>query len=110
MRLIALADRQSMPDELWMWDVRAHPKVARVFATPAAGPGWCDSLEAAPTCPTVGKVLCACVAAAIAREVLAACPVGKDAAGALELLARWIDDPTDERFRGICALLFGEVL
>jgi hypothetical protein len=98
-----------MPDERWTWDAQEHPGVAEVLAAPANDLEWCGRLENAPSEAIIGKVLCVCAAAAIAREVVeahsAATPLGIEA---LELLGRWIDDPTDERFERICALLFGE--
>jgi hypothetical protein len=57
----------------------------------------------------VGKVLCVCAASFIARLVLGG--QGGDvsqASDALELLDRWIDEPTDERFDRICEIIFEE--
>ena len=91
----------------WTWDTQEHPGVASALTAPAADLGWCDRLETAPGDATVGKMLCVCAAAAIAREVLAALGGGAPhAVAALEVLDRWIDDPTDERFDCICYLLF----
>jgi hypothetical protein len=98
-----------MPDVPWTWDAREHPDVAGVVAAPANDLAWCDRLETAPGDAVVGKVLCVCAAAAIAREVLMT--LGGDARqadAALELLGRWIDDPTHERFERICSLIFEE--
>jgi hypothetical protein len=98
-----------MPQAQWTWDARKHPAVAGVVAGPAHALGWCDRLEAAPEDAVVGKVLCVCAAAAVARAVLIT--LGGDARqadAALELLGRWIDDPTDQRFERICSLIFEE--
>lgn len=57
----------------------------------------------------VGKVLCVCAAAAIARAVLAADPVARPMGlKAVELLFNWIDDPTAERFTRISSLIFDD--
>src|SRR4051812_21599530 len=78
------------------------------LAASAADLAWCGRLETAATDATVGKVLCLCAAAAVAREVLATRPgATQQAADALELLGHWIDDPTEERFERICSLIFG---
>src|SRR4051812_32202775 len=98
-----------MPDGPWTWDARGHPDVAGVVAAPANDLGWCDRLETSPGDAVVGKVLCVCAAAAIAREVLMT--LGGDAwqaDAAMELLGRWIDEPTHERFERICSLIFEE--
>src|SRR5947207_15944221 len=97
---------QAMPDARWTWDALAHPRVPIVLAGPAEGHAWCDELETAATDPVVGKVLCVCAAAAVARAVLASGQgSGQQAAEALELLDRWIDEPKDERFERICGLI-----
>lgn len=96
-----------MPEAPWTWDAREHPAVAGVVAAPAHDLGWCDRLETATEDAIVGKVLCVCAAAAVAREALMS--LGGDARqadAALELLGRWIDDPSDERFERICSLIF----
>jgi hypothetical protein len=98
-----------MPDARWTWDALAHPRVPIVLAGPAGGLAWCGQLETAATHPVVGKVLCVCAAAAVAREVLASgLGSGQQAAEALELLGRWINEPNVERFDRICGLIFGE--
>jgi hypothetical protein len=95
-----------MPNAPWTWAVRAHPDIAKVFYTPAADLEWCGRLETAATDATIGKVLCVCAAAAVAREVLAARgEAAQDAVEALKLLDRWIDDPTEQRFQHICSLI-----
>jgi hypothetical protein len=105
---------QPLPHERWTWDVRRHPVLAQTVADlrgPAAGLEWCAWLEAAAQDEVVGKVLCVCAAAAVARAVLAVAPLTpgerKQSEDALHLLSQWIDDPTDERFERICALIFG---
>jgi hypothetical protein len=98
-----------MTDALWTWDAQEHPGVAGVLAVPPTTLGWCNRLETAPRDAIVGKVLCACAALAIAQKVLTT--LDRDdpqAAAAMELLNRWIDDPTDERFDRICSLIFDE--
>jgi hypothetical protein len=98
-----------MPEAPWTWGVAEHPAVAGVLAAPAHDLGWCDRLETAPEDAVVGKVPCVCAAAAVAREALMT--LGGDARQAdatSELLGRWIDDPTDERFDRICTLAFEE--
>src|SRR3954463_4013507 len=98
-----------MPGVSWTWDPSEHPAVAGVVGAPARDLGWCDRLETAPGDTIVGKVLCVCAAAAVAREVIMR--LGGDsrpADAALELLGRWIDDPSDERFDRICSLIFEE--
>src|SRR5688572_14023717 len=98
-----------MSNEAWTWDVRAHPDVAGVLAAPASDLEWCRRLETAAADATVGKVLCVCAAAGVAREVLAnRHGATQQAANALGLLDQWIDEPTDERFERICSLVFGE--
>jgi len=98
---------QPMAVQPWTWDRGAHPRVSAVLAPPVAD-GWCDRLESAGDALT-GKVLCVCAAAAVARAVVAACSNSPHrAAEALELLWRWIDEPTDERFDRICATIFPE--
>src|SRR3712207_1975500 len=98
-----------MPDERWTWDGEAHTRVAHVLSQPSTGLGWCGQLETAAADAVVGKVLCVCAAAAVARAVLASCPdTSPQAAIALELLVQWIDEPTDERFERICSIIFAE--
>jgi hypothetical protein len=98
-----------MPNTPWTWDAQEHPDVAVALAAPAADLGWCDRLETAPADPTVGKVLCVCAAAAIAREALASHGGNaSQAVAALELLDQWIDEPTEERLERICSLIFEE--
>jgi hypothetical protein len=98
-----------MPEGPWTWDTREHPAVAGVVAAPAHDLGWCDRLETAPEDAIVEKVLWICAAAAIAREVLMTLGgAARQADAALEVLGRWIDDPTDERFERICSLIFEE--
>lgn len=96
----------SMPDERWTWDPRLHTRVKRLFNQSGSNLDWSDQLEAAPANVIVGKVLCVCAAAAIAREALGV--RGGNDAEALGLLDRWIDDPTDDRFERLRALVFGE--
>lgn len=70
---------------------------------------WCHRLESSAAHAIVGKVLCVCAAAAVARTVLAAQPgAGPECAAALALLDQWIDDPTEDRFRQICDTIFSE--
>lgn len=96
-----------MASEAWTWEPSAHPRVVNLLAESVADLEWCARLEDAPTDPVVGKVLCVCAAAAIAREVLAAgSGVGPAAAAALALLSDWIDDPTEERLGRICGIIF----
>jgi hypothetical protein len=98
-----------MADQRWTWDRLSHPKVLAVLGPLAADLRWCDQLEAAAANALTGKVLSACVAAAVARAVLAACPDSPPpASAAMELLWRWIDEPNDERFDQICATIFPE--
>ncbi|WP_020470403.1 hypothetical protein [Zavarzinella formosa] len=81
--------------------------VAAVFTAPAIDLGWCGRLESAAGNAILGKVLCVCAAAAVARAVLQVTPrVSDQASDALKLLCRWIDDPTIERFEHLCALIF----
>jgi hypothetical protein len=77
-----------------------------VLSNPSAGLKWCAQLETSAEDAVVGKVLCVCAAAAIAKEVLAADPEARPQG--VDLLVRWIDDPTDERFERISSLIFGE--
>lgn len=100
-----------MSDEPWTWDDRSHPQVIHVLEEASADLEWRDRLECAAADAIVGKVLCACAAAAVARQVIAeseaAC--GSSATGGfLDLLSRWIDDPTEDRFERIYALLSDE--
>ena len=97
-----------LADERWTWDAGVHPKVERVLAIPASDLGWCGQLETATTCATVGKVLCVCAAAAVAREIARRCGAGQSVIDALDLLVLWIEDPTDERFESICSLIFDQ--
>lgn len=90
--------------ERWTWDAAADPGVTTVFS----GPDWCHRLESEASDAVVGKVLCVCAALAIAREVVGETPADPRVAEALDLLERWIDDPTDERFDRICDTLFGD--
>ncbi len=100
-----------MSTERWTWSDQAHPRVLRLFDT-SIGHDWCGHLESAPGDAILGKVLCVCAAAAIARGVLGdtsgSLGGGKEVGRALDLLGRWIDDPTEEQFERICGLIFGE--
>jgi hypothetical protein len=83
--------------------------VETVVSKPSADFEWCGQLETSAEDAVVGKVLCVCAAAAVARAVSAADSVVRPlAAEALDLLVRWIDDPTEERFERICSLIFDE--
>jgi hypothetical protein len=86
--------------------------VVSVLAGPADGLAWCDRLENAAAGAVVGKVLCVCAAAAVARTALAVSALAPEeaarAADAVGLVVSWVDDPTNERFERICALIFGE--
>ena len=88
--------------ERWTWDASSRPDIAAALA----GTDWSDRLERAGPDALTGKVLCACAALGIAREVARG---GNDptAAEALALLAEWIDDPTVKRFDRICGTIFG---
>ncbi len=97
-----------MSDEPWTWDLLAHPNVSGVVAPSAVDLRWCDRLESAASNPIAGKVLCVCAAAAVAREVMTVWGADPPAPDALELLGRWIDDPTEERFERIRSLIFGD--
>lgn len=88
--------------ERWMWDVSSLSKIAAALADP----DWCDHLERAGPDALTGKVLCVCAALGVAREVSRGCD-DPFASEALVLLARWIDDPTEERFGRICDTIFG---
>ena len=91
--------------ERWTWAASLRSSIA----TALAGPDWCDRLEQAGPDAVTGKVLCVCAAAAVGRAALAAYhDRPKQAAEALELLWRWIDDPTGERFDRICGIIFPE--
>jgi hypothetical protein len=101
----------AMSSVQWAWDSRAHPEVMRVFEGPCPDLEWCGHLEKAPGDATVGKVLCVCAAMAIARKVLAAdlaVANDRDEIAPLGLLGEWLDDPTEERFARICALIFDD--
>ena len=92
----------------WMWQQGQHPGVLEVLDEPLA-PNWCDRLETAPQDAVVGKVLCTCVALELAREVVfSATTIDETAVAAVQLLAAWIDEPTERYFAEICALLFGD--
>jgi hypothetical protein len=98
-----------MIQDSWTWDDQENSLICRVLGDETGDLGWCDYIEKAPADPLVGKVLCVCVAAGIAREVLAS--INRDDAPAkvaIELLDRWIDEPTDERFERIGYLIFEE--
>lgn len=98
-----------MPMERWTWNAFAHPRVEGVVSKPSTDLEWCDQLETSAEDAVVGKVLCVCAAAAVARVVSVADPVVRPlGAEALDLLASWIDDPTEERFKRICSLIFDE--
>jgi hypothetical protein len=95
-----------MPAEHWTWSASAHPRVEGAVSKPSTGLEWCGQLETAAEDAVVGKVLCVCAAAAVARAFLAADPVPSPlGAEDVELLVSWIDDPTEERFERICSLL-----
>ncbi|MBN9522948.1 hypothetical protein J0H58_31285 [bacterium] len=96
-----------MSNAPWAWDARQHPNAAGVFAEQTDDGKWCDRLETAATDLVVGKVVCVCAAAAIAREVLAAQPGADPAArDALELVEQWVDDPNADRFDRISETIF----
>jgi hypothetical protein len=98
-----------MVEKRWTWDRHSHPKVLQALARTAAHLEWCGLLESAAADPLTGKVLCVCAAAAVARAVLGTCTdSSSQAAAALELLERWIDDPTGERFERVCSTIFTE--
>lgn len=96
--------------KMWTWNAELHSGVARAFASPIQDiDRWCHNFENAPYDPVIGKVLCVCAASAIARAVLADQPEqDAEATSALDLLDQWIDDPTDERFDQICAIISPE--
>ena len=88
--------------ERWTWDASARLNIVSAFDFP----DWCDRLESAADA-LVSKVLCVCAASALAREVVGEFPTDSQTAESLELLAHWIDDPTQERFDRICDTIFG---
>ncbi len=90
--------------ERWTWDGSANLNLESVFAGPALNSTWCDGLDRGGV---TGKVLCACAALAVARAVARASGDDPTAGEALDLLAAWIDDPTDERFDRIGDAIFG---
>jgi hypothetical protein len=105
-----MTETLSSSDASRTWDGRKHPQVIGAFDE--SGGDWCDCLEQAPNDVVVGKILCVCVAMAIAREVLLA-EMGhaenlRKAAEPLDLLNEWVNCPTDARFERICALIFDE--
>lgn len=91
----------------WTWAASLHPHIAAAIAQPAKNLEWCDRLEGAADA-VVGKLLCVFAARAVARVVLSEVNVTPAANEAIDLLDRWIDDPTDERFDRICSLIFGD--
>ncbi len=99
-----------MLKKAWTWDTRLYPQVEAVLTALAVDPdAMCDQLETAPGNGIVGKLLCVCAAAAIAREALGNRGTQPpEVTAALELLNLWIDDPTDERFDQICLRIFDE--
>ena len=98
-----------MTEQVWTWNSQEHFEVAVALAAPAVDLEWCDRLEAAPSEMVVGKVLCVCAASSIARRVLDGQRGDvSQASDVLELLDRWIDEPTDERFDRICKIIFEE--
>ena len=100
---------QLMPVKRWTWSASTHPRVEGVVSKRSAGLEWCGQLETSAEDAVVGKVLCVCAAAAVARAVLAADPVTRPlGAEAVDLLVNWIDDPTEERFECICSLIFDD--
>jgi hypothetical protein len=103
-------DNQTPPSARWTWDDRTHPRAMGAIDEPGDNGEWCDRLETAPTDCIVGKVLCVCVGSAIANDVLGAESENPErlapARMSLELLERWTDDPTEERFEQICDLIF----
>ncbi len=93
----------------WTLDVDTYSEALKLVAAAATEDEWCEQLETAPADALLGKVLCVCAAAAVARAVVTAVAGASpdDASGSvLELLDRWIDDPTDERFDQIATLFF----
>lgn len=97
-----------MADGKWTWDPRAHSRAIAVLAEPATALEWCGQLEVAAADAVVGKILCVLAAAAVAREVSTTVPGDNSEPETLNLLGAWIDDPTDERFELISALIFDE--
>jgi hypothetical protein len=98
-----------MPVERWTWSATAHPRVEDAVSKPSTDLEWCGQLETSAEDAVVGKVLCVCAAAAVARAVLAADPVARPlGVEAVDLLVDWIDDPTEERFERICSLIFDD--
>jgi hypothetical protein len=100
-----------MPTERWTWHRRKHPEVNALLAANPADPEvgtalWCDRLESAPADAIVGKVLCVCIASAVARAAIAQSGDDPETVRALDLLDQWIDDPTNERFEAVTALIF----
>ena len=88
--------------ERWTWAASSRPSIDAVLADPE----WCDRLERAGPDALTGKVLCACAALGVAREVTRGW-ADPAAVEALALLAAWIDDPTEERFNRINDTIFG---
>ena len=66
---------QPMPTERWTWSASAHPRVESVVSKRSTSFKWCGQLETSAEDAVVGKVLCVCAAAAVARAVSAADPV-----------------------------------
>jgi hypothetical protein len=88
--------------ERWTWGASSRSGIAAALA----GPEWSDRLERAGPDALTGKVLCVCAALGVAAEVVRG-HEDSTLSEALDLLAAWIDDPTDERFNRICDTIFG---
>ena len=86
--------------ERWTWDPALNPKVVAILSGGGEGE-WYDSLESAANDCVVGKVICVCAARAMACEALKQPGIDPASAEALDLLGRWIDAPSDERFEGL---------
>jgi hypothetical protein len=67
-------EAEVMAGETWTWDPQAHPRIVSLLADSAGGVGWCMRLDRDLRDPVVGKILCVCAAAGVAREVLAVGP------------------------------------
>ena len=95
----------------WSWRTRLNPKVDELLRAAAIPSNWEDQLETLASDSLTGKVLCVVAGAAIARSVVATehqiHESFQEALEKLDLVERWIDDPTEERFEEMVEFLFG---
>jgi len=82
----------------WRWSGTEHPRVDALLGILESGQEWDFELETVADDARVGKMLCVCAAAAVARYTVEQAGARADE---LDVLDAWVDAPTEELLASI---------